>query len=162
MPTRPLLQARGGALLLAVSLTWTCGGEGSGGDQASSSSDQPEAAQPAANDSQTLSKSDPVDLELAARGEGLFQSKGCVACHTVGNGKLVGPDLLGVTERRELDWMQHMMMNPDSMLQADATAKELLGQFFTPMANMKVTQDEARALINFLRRETEAADHGSS
>ena len=33
-------------------------------------------------------------------GQQTFQSV-CVSCHTIGKGKLVGPDLAGVTERRD-------------------------------------------------------------
>ncbi len=29
----------------------------------------------------------------------------CKACHTIGGGKLIGPDLKGVTERRDEDCM---------------------------------------------------------
>ncbi|MEM4658894.1 MAG: c-type cytochrome, partial [Candidatus Methanosuratincola sp.] len=34
-----------------------------------------------------------VNKELAEKGEKLFAEKGCAACHTIGKGKLVGPDL---------------------------------------------------------------------
>ncbi len=40
----------------------------------------------------------------AEEGETIFQAQ-CAACHTIGGGPLVGPDLLGVTERRENDWL---------------------------------------------------------
>ena len=39
------------------------------------------------------------NVAQAKTGEEIFQS-GCNACHTIGGGRLVGPDLLGVSERR--------------------------------------------------------------
>src|SRR4030065_1033317 len=41
---------------------------------------------------------------LAERGEGIFQQK-CSACHTVGGGRSVGPDLAGVTSTRDRAWL---------------------------------------------------------
>lgn len=38
-------------------------------------------------------------------GQALYEQRGCPACHTLGAGSLVGPDLRGVTERRDRDWL---------------------------------------------------------
>lgn len=76
--------------------------------------------------------------EDIAKGEEIFKAKGCTACHKVGGGKLVGPDLLGVTKRRTLKWVERQILKPEVMLQEDATAKELLKTFMTPMANQNV------------------------
>lgn len=97
----------------------------------------------------------PIDEELARKGEGLFSSKGCVACHTVGKGRLVGPDLKGVTDLRSFAWMFHMVSNPDSMLKSDSTAKALLGTYMVPMANQHVQPEEFRALYEYLRKESQ-------
>jgi mono/diheme cytochrome c family protein len=98
-----------------------------------------------------------VDAALATQGETLLSARGCTACHTMGGGRLVGPDLAGVTERRSAEFIVAMIVNPDSMLANDATAKQLLGQYFTPMSNQGVTVEDARALLEFFRREdTEA------
>lgn len=108
-----------------------------------------------------------VDMELAARGGELFTRKGCVACHKIGEGRLVGPDLMGVTERRSYEWIYAMVTAPDSMLRSDSTAKALFAEYFTPMPDQKVQPDEGQALYEYLRARTEgvmpsSATSGSS
>ena len=96
-----------------------------------------------------------INAEIAGRGELLFQSKGCIGCHTVGGGRLTGPDLQGVTERRSLDWFVAMVIDPDSMLREDPAARELFAEYMTPMMNIGVIADEAAALYEYLRRESQ-------
>ena len=96
-----------------------------------------------------------INTEAARRGESLFQSKGCNGCHTVGGGRLTGPDLLGVTEQRSLDWFVAMVIDPDSMLREDPAARELFAEYMTPMLSLGVTVDEAGALFEYLRRESQ-------
>ena len=99
--------------------------------------------------------SGPVDHELADRGESLFRAKGCNGCHTIGGGRLTGPDLAGVTERREYGWALAMITKPDSMIKTDPTARQLFAEYMTPMLNMNITPDEARAIYEYLRGEGE-------
>src|SRR6266852_6007187 len=49
------------------------------------------------------------------QGEYFFQSQ-CSVCHTVGQGDKMGPDLLGVTARRDRAWLTRYIMAPDRML----------------------------------------------
>ena len=96
-----------------------------------------------------------IDQELVSQGEDLFTGRGCVACHKIGEGRLVGPDLAGVTDRRSFNWIYSMITNPDSMLQSDSTAQRLFAEYFTPMPNQKVQPEEARALYEYLRARNE-------
>ncbi len=40
----------------------------------------------------------------------------CMSCHTIGGGRLVGPDLKDVTTRRDRAWLQRFIANPKSFL----------------------------------------------
>lgn len=103
----------------------------------------------------------PIDPQLAARGEQLFRSKGCTACHTVGDGRLVGPDLAEVTTRRDYGFVVGMITNPDSMLANDPVAKSMLAEYLTPMADQGVTEAEARALFEYFRQSDADREVGS-
>lgn len=87
----------------------------------------------------------------AGDGEALFKEK-CVACHTIGGGKLVGPDLQGVTERRAKDWLTNWISAPDQMLASgDATATELFKEYNqVPMPNLGLKPDQVASLIAYL------------
>ena len=54
-------------------------------------------------------------VKALSTGEALFL-KACAACHTVGEGDKVGPDLAGVAQRRPRDWLIRFMMEPDVMI----------------------------------------------
>lgn len=93
------------------------------------------------------------DDELHEKGEALFKSKGCIACHTIGKGKLTGPDLKGVTDRRDKEWLTKWLKDPDTMILTDPTAKELLKEFLVPMPNQGLTDEDIQALIAYLKHE---------
>jgi mono/diheme cytochrome c family protein len=93
--------------------------------------------------------SNAADVE---NGKAIFTKKGCPACHKIGGGKLVGPDLKGVTARRNPLWIERMILHPEIMLQQDATAKDLLRTHFTPMANQQVhPENELPAILAYLK-----------
>jgi mono/diheme cytochrome c family protein len=98
---------------------------------------------------QSLKVSPAVDMTLAAEGEKLFVSK-CSACHKL-DVKYVGPPLRDVTKRRSPEWIMNMILNPDKMTKENETAKELLGKYMTQMTNQNVAQNDARALLEYLR-----------
>lgn len=84
-------------------------------------------------------------------GASLFQEK-CTACHTVGGGDLVGPDLAGVTNRRGEDWLRRWIAEPDQMLaEGDPIATDLLAQYSNvPMPNLGLSDGEVASLIVYL------------
>src|SRR5712691_380073 len=63
------------------------------------------------------------------QGQTLFK-KICAPCHTIGVGDRVGPDLRGVTERRERAWLESFIRRPDmARARKDAVALSLVAKF---------------------------------
>lgn len=58
----------------------------------------------------------------------LFQAK-CAKCHTVGRGDRVGPDLKGLSDRRDKTWIVGFITKTEQYLNADPEAKKLLAKF---------------------------------
>lgn len=89
--------------------------------------------------------------QSAEEGKALFQ-KYCAGCHTVGGGDLSGPDLLGVAERRDPDWLEHWLAEPDKMIaDGDPIALQLLAQYNNvPMPNQHLSLFEIDALLAYL------------
>lgn len=91
-----------------------------------------------------------VDPQLAAKGQQLFQSK-CSACHKIDE-KYVGPVLKGVTQRRSPEWIMNMILNPQEMTQKDPVAKDLLATHLTQMTFQNVSEEDARAILEYFRQ----------
>jgi cytochrome c len=85
------------------------------------------------------------------RGKEVFAQKGCNGCHKIGGGKLVGPDLKGVTARRDKQWLAKMIMRPDLMTKEDPVAKDLFKTFMTQMPNQGVPESDLPALMSYLK-----------
>jgi nitrite reductase (NO-forming) len=90
----------------------------------------------------------PTDPDAVA-GKLAFESK-CLACHTIGQGKKLGPDLAGVTKRRRDDWLARWLKSPETMLKSDADAKALLTEYNNiPMPNQSLTDAEIKQYIKY-------------
>lgn len=92
-----------------------------------------------------------IDAALATQGAELFKNM-CSACHKMDK-KFIGPELAGVTERRTPEWIMNMILNPEKMIKEDPIAKKLLIESnMAVMANQGLTQEEARAILEYFRQ----------
>ncbi|MHC4822948.1 MAG: c-type cytochrome [Planctomycetota bacterium] len=80
-----------------------------------------------------------------------FQSY-CAPCHTIGGGKIVGPDLKGVLDRQDRQWLVDFIVDPDSKLDSDdAYAQELLAAANNVrMTGLGVDPVLANALLDYI------------
>jgi nitrite reductase (NO-forming) len=93
----------------------------------------------------TPTPSDPV----AMQGKADFESK-CLACHSVGQGRKLGPDLAGVTKRRDDAWLSRWLKSPEKMLETDPDAKGMLKEYNNlPMPNQNLSDTEVRQYLRY-------------
>jgi cytochrome oxidase Cu insertion factor (SCO1/SenC/PrrC family) len=88
-------------------------------------------------------------------GQVLFK-KMCAPCHTIGGGRHVGPDLRGVADRRDHDWLVDFILNPAGMLdRKDPDALAVAARFpGVNMPRMGLGKTDAEDVIAYLREET--------
>ena len=90
-----------------------------------------------------------IDKNLVEKGQQTFNIK-CAACHKF-DSRLVGPPLQGVTKRRKPEWIMNMILNPQQMTQENPAAQELFATYLVQMTFQDVTQDDARAILEYFR-----------
>jgi protein SCO1/2 len=84
-------------------------------------------------------------------GEYLFSTK-CSACHSLGQGSKVGPDLAGITRTRDRQWLVRYIANPEDMLKAgDPIARDLFAKYKEMrMPDLLLSDEQVRDVIAYL------------
>ncbi len=95
-----------------------------------------------------------------AAGEKLFKQN-CSACHKLGT-RLVGPDLLGVTQRRSEEWIIHFVQNSQEFIKSgDQQAREIFEKFNkVQMPPQPLTADQIRDIMAYIEAEGAGAAAG--
>ena len=85
------------------------------------------------------------------KGEYFFQSQ-CSVCHSIGQGDKMGPDLAGVTARRDRAWLARYIMAPDKLLaEGDPIALALFEKYqYARMPNLRLSSDEVAAVLSYV------------
>ena len=100
-----------------------------------------------------------------SKGEGLYRTR-CSACHTIGapqaaGEKRIGPDLTGVTKKRDRAWLTRWLAEPDKMIaEKDPLALALLAAYSDiPMPNLRLSAVEIEALLIHIEEESHRVEH---
>jgi len=90
----------------------------------------------------------------AANGAALFKSNACNSCHAVGK-KITGPDLKGLSERREEAWIVKWIHNPQGMVDSgDEQAVALKAEYPTMMAPYAhLSETDIKDIIAYVQAE---------
>lgn len=93
----------------------------------------------------------PVSGAFAAAGEGTFKSN-CAACHTVGKGKLVGPDLKGVTQKHSEAWLLKWIKSSQTLVKSGDTAAVALFEANNkmPMPDQALSEEEIKGVLAYI------------
>ncbi len=97
-------------------------------------------------------------LRNIPRGEQIFRTR-CITCHSLTGNEIaesLGPDLLGVTKRRDKQWLFDWLKAPDKMLEKKDPIALALYQKYNNliMPNMRLNQEEARVIFDYINDET--------
>ena len=90
-----------------------------------------------------------IDQEMVKKGEEIYVLK-CTACHAPDKEKL-GPAPTGIFERRTPEWIMNMILNPEEMAMKDPIGRGMLMKYNTVMANQGLTEEDARAVLEYFR-----------
>ena len=95
------------------------------------------------------------------KGQYLFATR-CAACHTIGSGDKVGPDLLGVTNVRDRAWLARMISEPDKLIEEkDPIATALFKQYREiRMPKLGLPEADVNTLIEYMK--VQSASVGNS
>lgn len=98
--------------------------------------------------------------QAAAQDAGAFYQQNCAACHTIGGGELLGPDLRNVEARKDRKWLAEFLIDPQATLgRGDLYGKKLLaasGGMVMPTVG-GIDRARAEALLDWIAAQSGAA-----
>ena len=109
------------------------------------------------------SYSEAAPINISDKGQYIFATH-CAACHTIGHGDKIGPDLLGVSNVRDRAWLTRFILRPDQMIaEGDPTALELFKKYKqVNMPNLRLVDAEIKALLDYMEAQSTALDKDAS
>jgi cytochrome c551/c552 len=84
--------------------------------------------------------------------DGATLFKPCAACHTIGGGKTVGPDLKGITKQRTNEWLVQFIQSSGKLIKSgDPDAVAVFKQFNNiPMPDNALTADQVNKILSHI------------
>jgi mono/diheme cytochrome c family protein len=90
-----------------------------------------------------------------SQGQSIF-TKTCQACHTIGKGRLVGPDLMDVGNRRSEEWIITFIKSSQSMVNnGDPDAVAIFNEYNkTVMPDQNLSESDIKDLLQFISEQS--------
>lgn len=90
-----------------------------------------------------------------------YYEQNCAACHSIGAGRVVGPDLKDVTQRASRAWLLEFIRNPEARIKAqDAYAVRIMresdGITMPPYGDL--TDPQGELLLNYIEQKSRGGD----
>lgn len=145
-------------LASAMVLMVACGGsDAPAGDSKAAANTNAEAATPATPlpgmvtaDDIKPPLADEIDMGMVAEGKQIAEVK-CLACHSFGSNRVVGPGWENILKQRSPEWIMNMILHTDAMLENDPEAQAMLEECLVRMPNQNLSDNEARDVLEFMR-----------
>lgn len=86
----------------------------------------------------------------------------CGACHSIGQGRRVGPDLAGVHDRRSQDWLEKFVKSSQSMIKSgDAEAVAIAAEYNNlVMPDAVISDAQIKAVLSYIKEAANPAAAG--
>jgi mono/diheme cytochrome c family protein len=96
-------------------------------------------------------------------GRGLFQTH-CTACHTIGKGKLVGPDLINIVDKQSREWLVAFIQSSQKVIKSGDQAAQAIYLEFNkiPMPDQPLTDQHAMAILDYIASISKTASAGNA
>jgi len=94
---------------------------------------------------------------IAQNGEATFKQT-CSACHSIGKGRLVGPDLKDVHTKRKEDWIIKFVKGSQALIKSgDADAKAIFDEYNMVMPDQNLSDADIKAVIAYIGEQSGGA-----
>jgi len=93
----------------------------------------------------------PTSIFAQGNGEKIFMSV-CRACHTIGQGKLVGPELVNIQDRAKEDWLIKWIKSSQSLVKSgDKAAVKIFNEYKIPMPDNSLSDAQIKDVLNYIK-----------
>ncbi len=99
----------------------------------------------------------------AQNGEAVFNQY-CSACHKVGGGRLVGPDLMGITSKRPVDWLVKWTQSSQALVKSgDPEAKKIFDEFSGMiMPDQNIPEADIKSIFAYIDTKSSSSNTASA
>ncbi len=99
----------------------------------------------------------PCKIAFGQDGEAIFKQT-CSACHTIGKGKLVGPDLAHVHTRRDVEWLHKFIKSSQSLIKSGDKTADSLYQAFNKaiMPDQPLDDNSIKSILAYIESSSSA------